>query len=125
MAAAVNVGIRQAAERWLGVAAGQQVLSLTVLLAATGGTVVLACLALALLGQTQARPFTIFRRLTTVAFLLAGAAALLAYLGWLPGVPTVSYETLLVLVGMNAVTAVCCVAFLTTIPRAARRVGGF
>lgn len=125
MAGAANVGIRQAAERWLDVAAGQQVLSLTVVLAATGGAVLLACVALTLLGQTQARPFSVFRRLAAVAFLLASAAALLAYLGWLPGVRAVSYETMLVMVGMNAVTTVCSVAFLTTIPRAARRAGGF
>lgn len=115
--ASVNTGLREVGERWLDVPPDQAVLSLTVVLTATVGSVFLASLALALLGGTQARPFTIFRRLAAVAFLLASAAAVLAYLGWLPGVPTLTYATMLVLVGMNAVTAVSCIAFLTTMPR--------
>lgn len=123
VAAGVNVGIREAGQRWLGTAEGQRILSLTVILAATCGAVFLGGLSLALLGQTQARPFTIFRRLTGVAFLLAGVAALLAYLGWLPGIESVSYATMLLLIVMNAVTSLCCIAFLTTIPRVERRSG--
>lgn len=117
VAAGVNVGLREASERWLGVPPDQAVLSLAVVLGATVGGVFLATLILTLLGETQARPFAIFRRLAAVVFLLASAAALLAYLGWLPRVPTVSYATMLVLVGMNAVTTISCIAFLTTLPR--------
>lgn len=101
--------------------ADQAVLSLTVVLAATAAAICLAALALLLLGATQARPFTILRRITAVTFLLASAAAVLANLGWLPGLGAVSYATMLLLVAMNAVTATVCVAFLTTLPRGRSR----
>jgi len=123
-AAALNAGVREAAGRWLGIPTDQPVLSLAVVLGATCTGVFLACLALVALGQTQARPFTIFRRLAWIVFLLSSGAALLAYLGWLPRVASLTYGTLLLLVGMNVLTTACCVGFLTTMP-ASRSYGHF
>lgn len=125
VATAVNVGVLLAARRWLGVPADESVLSMTVVVAATCGAAFVGSLVLGVLGQTQARPFTVFRRVAAVAFLVACAAAVLLYLGWLPRLGPISSVELYVVVGMNTVTAVTCVAFLTTMPRGRSYRGGF
>ena len=125
VATAVNVGVLLAARRWFGIPADASVLSITVVAAATCGAAFVGSLVLAVLGQTQARPFTVFRRVAVAAFLVACAAAVLLYLGWLPRLGPVSAVELYVLLGMNTVTAVACVAFLTTMPRGRSYGGGF
>jgi|GEM_PF-2760814 len=117
VATGANLGLLFAGRRWLEVPTDLPVLSPTVVIAVTCGTVFLGSLVLGLLGQTQARPFTIFRRLTAAGFVVACAVAVVLYLGWLPALQPVSYVILFVLVGMNAVTALVTVAFLTTMPR--------
>ena len=125
VAAGVNLGILFAGRRWLDVPTDLPVLSPTVVVVATCGAALLGSLVLGLLGQTQARPFTIFRRVTAAGFVVASGAAVALYLGWLPKLEPISSVVLLVLVGMNAVTAIACVAFLTTMPRARVYGGGF
>ena len=118
VATGVNLGVLFAARRWLGVDPAEPPLSVTLVATATCGAMILGALVLAFLGQTQARPFTIFRRLAAVGFVLVGAAAVLAYLGWLPSLAPVSSTVLFVMVGMDAVAAVTAVGFFTTLPRA-------
>jgi hypothetical protein len=118
IAAGVNLGLREAGDRWLGVPKDQAVLSLISVLAATLVGVFAATLAITVLGQTQARPFSAFRRLAAIVFLISCIGPLLAFAGWLPGVDTLSTATMLLLLAMNAATTVVCVAVLGSMPRA-------
>jgi hypothetical protein len=114
----VNLALREAGERWLDVPSDQPVLSMTSVIAATVAGVFLACLAIAALGHTQARPFTIFRRLAGWVFLLSCVGPLLAFAGWLPLVDRLSAASMALLIGMNAATTIVCIAVFSTIPRA-------
>jgi hypothetical protein len=118
IAVGVNLGLREAGDLWLGVPKDQPVLSLVSVVAATLVAVFAASVAITFLGQTQPRPFTAFRRLAAIVFLISCVGPLLAFAGWLPGVDTVSTATMALLLGMNAATAVICVVILGTMPRA-------
>jgi len=118
IAVGVNLALREMGERWLGIPPDQPVLSMTSVIAATVAGVFLACLAILALGHTQARPFTIFRRLAGIVFLLSCLGPLLAFAGWLPSVDKLSTSTMALLIGMNAATTIVCVVVFTTIPRA-------
>jgi hypothetical protein len=120
VAVGVNLGLREVGDRWLDVQKDQTVLSLMSVIASTLVGVLAASLAIAVLGQTQARPFTVFRRLAIVVFLLSCIGPLLAFAGWLPSVDATSLATTLLLLAMNAATTVTCVALLSTMPRARR-----
>jgi hypothetical protein len=118
IAVGVNLGLREAGDLWLGAPKDQPVLSLVSVLAATLVAVFGATLAITMLGQTQARPFTAFRKLAAIVFVISCVGPLLAFAGWLPGVEALSTATMLLLLAMNAATAVVCVAVLGTLPRA-------
>jgi len=124
VAIAADIGIRAAGEHWLDVPPDQSYLSTTVIVVTVVAATLLATIVLALLGQTQARPFSVFRLLALVVFLLACVGPLLARLGWLPGTQ-INGDTFLVLMLMNAATAIVIVAFLTTLPREHVRQIGF
>lgn len=124
VAGAVDIGIRKAGELWLHVPSGQSVLSTSAILVTVVAATVIATVVLALLGQTQARPFSMFRGLALVVFLLSCLGPLMARLGWLPG-DQIDGDTFLVLMLMNVATAVVVVTFLTTLPRERARYVGF
>jgi hypothetical protein len=117
VAVAADLGIREAGERWLDVPPEQSVLSTTSIVVATVVAAFPATVLLAVLGQTQARPFSVFRRLALVVFLVSCLGPLFARLGWLPNVPQIDGDTFLVLMLMNVATAIILVTFLTTLPR--------
>ena len=59
--------------------------------------------------------------LALIVFLLSCLGPVLARLGWLPHVPQTDGDTFLVMMLMNAATAIILVAFLTTMPRGRER----
>jgi len=119
-ATGANLGLREAGERWFDVPPDQPALSLVAAIAATLVGVFAACLVVAFLGSTQARPFTIFRRFAGIAFLVSCAGPLLGYAGWIPGMDPLSLSTMVLLLCMNTVTTVASIAFLPTMPRTRR-----
>ena len=121
VAVAVDLGIRAAGERWLDVAPGQSILSTRSIVITAVVAAAVAALLLAVLGRTQARPFSTFRLLALIVFLLSCLGPVLARLGWLPHVPQTDGDTFLVMMLMNAATAIILVAFLTTMPRGRER----
>jgi hypothetical protein len=79
--------------------------------------VISATIGLIVLANGAARPYSAFRRLAVLVFLLSLAGPLAARFGLAPGAPRVTTGTLLVLVLMNAATVAIVVVCLTTIPR--------
>jgi hypothetical protein len=118
IAAGINIGLREAGRRWLGVPAAEPLLSLFWVSAVTVGAVVLAMLGMGVLAHTQARPFTVFRGFAGVVLLASCAGPLLARSGWIKLFGHVSTHTMAIMLLMHLLSAAVIVILLCTLPRA-------
>jgi hypothetical protein len=118
IAVGINIGLREAGRRWLGVPASEPLLSLFWVSAVTAGAVVSAILCMGLLAHTQARPFTAFRGFAGVVLLASCAGPLLARSGWIKVFGHVSTHTMAVMLLMHLLSAAVIVILLCTLPRA-------
>jgi hypothetical protein len=98
-------------------ASPHNVLSTWSVVITTGFAVVAGALGMAMLARGAARPYTAFRRLAVVVFVLSLAGPLAARFGLAPGAPSVHTGTWLTLLLMNAGTTAAVVGFMTTMPR--------
>jgi hypothetical protein len=118
VALGVNLGLREVGRRWLEVPTDERLLSPLSISVTTLAAVALATIGLAALAHTQARPFSVFRSLAALALLVSCIGPLLARVGWIPNVATITTATMTIMLVMHIATAAIIVAFLTTLPRA-------
>lgn len=118
IALAVNIALREVGRQWLDVPADERLLTLLSISITTLAAVAFGAVGLAALAQTQARPFSVFRALAGVVLLVSCVGPLVARLGWIPGVESITTPTMLLMLLMHIATTVVIVAFLTTLPRA-------